>query len=684
VRATCEIAIHDLKILFAMSSPEYLRFYDETIVELARRGHDVALAVAMVRDGKPVRFDAIQQAHPRITFAGLLPARDDRWAALARAVRGTMDFVRYWHPDLASATLLRQRVKRQGLPWTLQWLDGAKAWSARTVGGVMRALTACERAIPPARNVARVLDDHAPDLVLVSPLVEPASDQVDVIKAAQARGTRVGTLVASWDNLTNKGDLKIATDLIAVWNEAQKREAVEYHRVAPERVVVTGAQPFDRWFDRRASRTREEFCREVGLPPERPFVLFTGSSIFIARAEVEMPFVRQWIDALRSSGDPVVRDLAVLVRPHPYNGRAWNPDVFAGMPGVAVWPRGGYDPVDEGNRAGLFDSLHHCEAVVGINTSAMIEAAIVGRPVLSVETAQFAGSQEGTLHYRHLLPENGGFLRVAATLDDHVRQLGDVLRNREAVRGELARFVGSFIRPQGVQTPSMARLADALERYGSAAAPAPVRRSLASRVLAALLAPLILAAPLLLAPSERKRHRAGRGTSPRSRGRPTERAGAAHTASRAVWMRVVVVAPALTATLLAAGFAAGELLGGHPFSYSRPRNIAEAAAMGSGAEVLRLLRAGEDPRAIMDVRSELISSNITRVNAVEAAVWGRRVQLLRMLERHGAIEGDDMKRYVACLATLARVPSIVEEFATSGTGECDEEQVARALEARAQ
>src|SRR4030095_2334475 len=113
----------------------------------------------------------------------------------------------------------------------------------------------------------------------------------------------------------------------------------------------------------------------------------------------------------------------VLVRPHPYNGRAWNPDSFAGMDGVAVWPRGGYDPVDEEHRAGLFASLFHAAAVVGINTSAMIEAAIVGRPVFSIETPQFAGTQGGTLHYRHLLPENGGFLRVASSLGEHVQQL---------------------------------------------------------------------------------------------------------------------------------------------------------------------------------------------------------------------------------------------------------------------
>ena len=138
----------------------------------------------------------------------------------------------------------------------------------------------------------------------------------------------------------------------------------------------------------------------------------------------------------------------MLVRPHPYNGQAWRAQDFDGLDGVAVWPRGGYDPIDEANRIGLFDSLHYCDAVVGINTSAMIEAAIVGRPVLAIETPEFAGSQDGTLHYRHLLPENGGFLRVASSFDAHVDQLAGVLRDPDATREEIARFVAQLHSPE--------------------------------------------------------------------------------------------------------------------------------------------------------------------------------------------------------------------------------------------
>ena len=483
-----------MKVLFALSSPEYLRFYDDTIALLARRGQQVTVAVSAVRDGKPVGLDAIAAIDPRVVLAGVMPERGDRWTALARAVRGCMDFVRYLHPRLAHASALRARIVRKALPWVLQPLDRIRALDAGTVQAIMRRLARVERAIPVSGRLTEWLRAQAPDVLLVSPLVEMASDQVDLVRAAHALGIRTGTLVASWDNLTNKGDLRVATDRVFVWNEAQKREAVELHRVDPGRVVTTGAQPFDRWFERRPSRTREAFCRDVGLPDDRPFVLYTGSSIFIARAEFEMPFVRRWVDALRAYSDPLVRDLGILVRPHPYNGQMWEPERFDGLPGLSVWPRGGFDPIDERSRTAFFDSMYFAEAVVGINTSAMIESAIVGRPVLSITPPEFAGSQGSTLHFHHLLPENGGFVRTATTLADHLGQLAMLLRDREAARAELARFVGSFIRPHGIDRPAAPILADAVEQLAAIPAPAPFVRHGSDRALAAALLPLTLVA----------------------------------------------------------------------------------------------------------------------------------------------------------------------------------------------
>ena len=462
-----------MKILFLMDSPEYLRFYDSAVEELAARGHTVAIAVNSQRVKKPVGLEGLRAYADRVSVLGVAPESTGVWSEVAHSVRATMDFVRFLHPAFAAAPALRARMKRKVLPRPYHWLDAISSLDAGTVRRAEHALMAAERAIPVCGPIADFLREQAPDVLLVSPLVAAASEQVDWIKAARVCGIRTAVCVASWDNLTNKGLLRVAPDRVIVWNEAQRREAQEYHYVPAEQIEVTGAQLFDRWFEKTVTRDRDAFCRRAGLPDSSPFVLFTGSSSFISESGAEVAFVRRWIDALRRSDDPTLRTINILVRPHPYNFHRWADRPVADLPGVSVFPRQSYNPIDADTRDDFFDSLYHCAAVVGINTSAMIEAAIVGRPVCSMLAPEFAGTQEGTVHFHHLLPENGGFLRIASGLDEHVAQLAAVLRDPEGARAETARFVASFVRPHGVDRRATPIFADTIERLGRAPAPVP-------------------------------------------------------------------------------------------------------------------------------------------------------------------------------------------------------------------
>ena len=454
-----------MRLLFLIGSPEYLRYFDSTLELLADHGHDVALAVNSRRERKPVGLERLGTLDPRVRILGVAPAPAGVWSDVGRGLRGVMDFARYLDSRFADSPALRARMKRKALPHAFAWLDRLSSTSPDVSRRIIRLLSRLEWAVPIDTQITRFLSDAAPDALIVSPLVDAASRQVDYVKAARALGIPTAVCVASWDNLTNKGLLKVEPDRVIVWNEAQRREAIEYHGIDGTKVVVTGAQVFDRWFTTKPTRARAEFCARVGLRSDGPFVLFTGSSTFVADSTTEVAFVRRWAEALRRSHDLALRDANVLMRPHPYNRDAWRQDSGSDL-GFATFPTGPtgrHSSIDPNERADFYDSIFHAAAVVGINTSAMLEAVIIGRPVLSLHTPEFAETQEGTLHFHHLLPEKGGFLRFASTLDEHTVQLSELLRSPQAVRADGQRFVAQFIRPCGLDRPAAPIVAGAIE-----------------------------------------------------------------------------------------------------------------------------------------------------------------------------------------------------------------------------
>jgi hypothetical protein len=444
----------------------------------------VAFEVSRTKLGEDVTAQRLATVSPRIT-CGTTPersesvreflARADRtaaragddaaprtraetWESLATTVRLLADYMRFFEPEFRDAVSLRARVEKR-LPRvyaTFVRAFGRSRASRALLAAILRGL---ERVVPTAPGIEAFLREQRPDLLLVTPLIELGSQQVDYVKAARALGIRSALCVASWDNLTSKGLVRVLPDHVVVWNEAQKREAAALHGVPADRVRVTGAQLFDRWFTTTPSRSREEFCATVGLDPAKPFLLYVGSSVFIAPDEV--PFAERWLATLRGAADPAVADVGALVRPHPANARQWRAFDVSAFENTALWPPIGTDPTSPGFKEDYFDSLYYSAGVVGINTSAQIEASIIGRPVFTVRAPEFAHAQDGTLHFKHLV-QDGGVVHVAATLEEHVRQLAGFTAGADAWAVRNRSFVESFIRPHGIDTPVAPRFAAAV------------------------------------------------------------------------------------------------------------------------------------------------------------------------------------------------------------------------------
>ena len=479
-----------MKILFFMSHAGYVRNFESPLRILAERGHAVNVGVDReTKENLPGHADllnALVSEYPSITADTAPAGRATNRRIVALGAQAWLDYLRFFEPEFDGATKLRARAGAR-LPGPIRRLTDTVLIRRRMRPRASRLLRATYQAVPIDASVRAYIERHAPDVVLVTPLVDLVSPQREYVQCAKAMGIPTCLPVASWDNLTTKGLIHEQPDIVTVWSDAQRREAETMHGVPSDRIVVTGAVAHDHWFDWRPLLGREEFCGQLGLDSAQPFVAYVGSSPFIAPDEAS--FAARWIKALRAARGGALADLQVLIRPHPQNpltGRGLSE--LDALDRVVIHPKGGANPTDAESRSVYYDSLWHSAAVMGINTSAFLEGAIVGRPVHTLLDPAYDQTQRGTPHFRHLLPENGGVLHAAATVDEQVPQIQRSLSANGSSVNDASEFVTRFLRPITCDASASARLVDVIEGLGGTregrSGRRPGKRPIVGRVLA--------------------------------------------------------------------------------------------------------------------------------------------------------------------------------------------------------
>jgi hypothetical protein len=480
-----------VKVLFSAAHFAYFRNFESAIKAMADRGHHVHLAADEPESiGGQALVERLAAQSPRVTF-GFAPALDDEpWFRLARKLRAASDYVRFHEEAFATFRKTRQTLRERVPQGVLQVMDRGVDRSRagrRALGALLRT---AETSMPISDASRAFIETHDPDVVLLASVTAWRLPQIDHLRAARALGRRTGICVFSWDHLSSKALLRSAPDRVLLWNETQKREAVEWHGIAPDRITVTGAQCYDQWFDRAPSRDRASFCRAVGLAADRPILLYVCS--VMTPNPYESQFVMRWIEEVRRSADPCLREAGILVRPHPERMDEWKEVSLDRFANVALYGR---NPVSPDAQADYFDSLYHSHAVIGLVTSAFLEAAIVGRPVHTLLLPEMEMYQEGVQHFRYLLEVEGGLLKVTRSFPAHLAELSEVLagttgggstdaRRAGASSSDLAalrpmdrdaqnaRFVRAFVRPQGLDVPATPAFVEAVEQM-AAMAPLP-------------------------------------------------------------------------------------------------------------------------------------------------------------------------------------------------------------------
>jgi hypothetical protein len=441
-----------MKIVFAIHHAGAFRTFDRVVRHLCSRGHQVKVLHGDV--SKPIVMDralkACQAEVGGCDAEPLLLREHWLWMANMRELLNCTNYLRPHHPAPWLARRWRNKI-RQPMRFVVK-LPGIMKILA--LSGIYQTLRRFEGMIPPDASITKWLATNKPDVVVASPFINPVSRELEYIKSAKALNIPSVVALLSWDNLTSKGTFHVIPEVTLVWNAPLAREATLLHDVPADKIQLTGAPTFDFWFEMKPSTDYNAFCSRVGIDEKKPFVLYLSSSPYIGKDET--PFVRDFCRTLFEQKG--AEKLTVVVRPHPTNAPIW--DGFK-EENIAVWPRGGAYVDTSQAKQDYYDTMFHCSAVVGVNTSAVLEAAIVDKPCVTITTDHYRAKQTGTGHFRHLLQAD--FLEVARSFSEASSIIAGILEGRDAKKDQRKRFVREFIRPPGMDKPASEVMAEAIE-----------------------------------------------------------------------------------------------------------------------------------------------------------------------------------------------------------------------------
>lgn len=292
-------------------------------------------------------------------------------------------------PGPPTATLSwKMLALRRRYPW-LALATQAGHSLLRLFPWLRRRVLRWERWLLKDKAIDALLADESVDLLLLGSPGYMRQDAL-LLHAAVGRGIPTVAAIMSWDNLSSKGFINPQPDLLLVWSDHMRHEAVDLQRLPAERIVETGAPHYDAFAHPDQYGSRRENFQNLGLDPERRFIFYGVNHAGDFPDEIAVvERVAQWVeeDAL---GIPC--QLWVRLHPQAVTGaykvsRERYDSLISERVKVEFPPI--YDSsmevdLPKGDLDHLIGLLRDADVVINTASTISIDAAILDRPVVGV------------------------------------------------------------------------------------------------------------------------------------------------------------------------------------------------------------------------------------------------------------------------------------------------------------
>lgn len=436
----------NLKVLFVIRAAEHFSRYESIISSLCLKGHNLTMFFDKEwSDNSDCRkLDDFKIKTPNFNYGWVINGREYK-NYLLFITRSLLTYRRFLTVR-GQSSFFRDRWKAYMPFWlrSFTYLPFFKYFLKQKA--VYHFLMRAEKIIPPNDKVSNQIKEYSPD-VLISPVggIRVISPSIEYLKAAVAFGIPTVSPTISWDSLTTKSVITVFPDVFLLWNESHRKEAMEHHNIPPEKIKMIGASVFDKWFgDSKPSLSRDQFCEQSGLETGDYYILYLGPAK--GTAVDDSWLIKKIRRHLDESRDLDLRRVKIMVRPHPANSGIYKD---LNMKGVVVFPRVGELPDTKESFQTSFNSYYYSLAATGVFTSAMMEAIIMGKPVIVMLADEFRKTQLEAQHFQHFV--ESGAVDLTADLNEFSNCIKDILSGKDNKKEKRARFVKDFIRPQGLE-----------------------------------------------------------------------------------------------------------------------------------------------------------------------------------------------------------------------------------------
>lgn len=266
--------------------------------------------------------------------------------------------------------------------------------------------------LEPVRQQLRALN---PDLVWSTVCVR--HQEYPYVLVCHDMNICIVTSILSFDNLTSRTTIP-KFDHYLVWNQRMHDQLLSYyHTIRAQDVSITGTPQFDFHRSPGFQWSREDTLSHLGLPEGSRYILYTGSSQFLAPDEPEL--VSQF--ARRLATDPMLSDSWLVVRLHPLDDwDRWRISmdasyrVILSLPWASKPDKTGWTLSSPNDQRAWISSLLHADCCINIASTTSLDAAILDRPVIGIRfdkepqaPPDILYEEYDTEHYIHLAQSDG-------------------------------------------------------------------------------------------------------------------------------------------------------------------------------------------------------------------------------------------------------------------------------------